>query len=437
MRVVTGRLCTPFLLLCVCGAAPRLALPCDHDEGKLPVVAVQIPTLPGYESGKVRHVSNRGDIVGLVARVSNEPTEQAVVWRSQRRHGYRIDELPPLSGLLRGDARGFATDDIPVGFSYAGASRRAVAWVTDPDTDQVAAIDLEPPPGFTDAQALAANGIGVIAGEASNPAELVNGLLLRHALVWKADRDGGFSFCDLGVPDGYATSTASDVSTEGAVVGTASVRGSDGRVVVDVFVWRPLGRQHPGGWQRSRPCEYEAVRLPSDPVLSGAQLPAINQRGDVVASLRSPSPVTGHAVYWQRRGRDYAAPEVLPVPEGFTDGVARAINASGEVVGTAQIKSRAGGPIVQSAVIIWKPRFRGWQSQLLTNPSEVTTITAEGINDNGEVVADSAAPPAGSTGAYVWPSVRRHGPHHGRCEDHGHHRGECDEPVRESGDRDE
>jgi hypothetical protein len=428
MREVIGRPSAPLLLLCLATAIPCAVLAGDS-------VPTAIPTLPDYELSKVRQINNRGDIAGQAVRLTYEPTEQALVWRKQRRHGFRTEVLPPLDGLLRGDARGFATDDLPIGFSYTpGGGKRAVAWATDAAADQIVPIELEPPAGFTDAQALSGNGSGEIVGEATNPGELINGLQVRHAVLWRAGRHGSFSVCDLGVPDGYYTSTANDVGRSGVVVGTARGPGSDGRLVSDVFVWRPRSSNC------SDPCQYEIVRLPSDPALPNNQSPAINERGDVVARADTPAPATSRPLYWRRTGRDYADPEVLPVPEGFSDAFARSVNERGDIVGTVQQKSRPGGPVVQSSVVVWKRKCGDWEPVVLTSPSEVTILNAQSINDSGDVVADTSFAVAGSSGAYLWTNAtsgaEEDGHDHGDCDEHSHDHGDCDGHSHDHGDCD-
>lgn len=416
MRRTACRLFTPLLFLCLSGVAPK-ALPCDDSPHES--VAVAVPVLSDFESSRLRTINNRGDIAGAAVRQSREPTEQAVVWWKHRRHGYRAEQLPALDGFLRGDARGFVTNDVPVGFAYSpgpNGGRRAVAWVRDRDTRQVVSLELEPPPGYTSAHAMGANGAGAIAGEAWNSGEIIDGAVLRHAVAWYVERRGGFSVCDLGVPDGYSTSAANAVATFGDVVGTATRYDTDGRPIVDVFVWRPSGR-------RGVACRYTALPLPSAPGLTYNRFPDINWRGDVVATARSLSAAGAYALYWRRVGRHYAAPEILPLPEGFTESEAYAINARGEIVGTVQQRS----PTAQTRAILWTPRpRRGWRAILLDNPGEVTALVGRGINDNGAIIAEtpSGASPAG---AYVISKTHRAPCHSIRhaCPGHAHHHGRC------------
>jgi uncharacterized membrane protein len=408
MRVVSFRTFTVvFAAVVGVAAVPHELLACGHKRDCKPNPdPVEIGVLPGYQLSRVRQINNRGDIVGQAVRVSEEPTQQAVLWHKVRGPRQVAEELPPLEGYTRSDARGFATPWIPIGTSsLPGVETRAVAWKTDWATRQRVAVDLEPPPGFTDAQAYSGNGLGLVAGEASNPRELVDGLSARHAVLWHPTRDGGFDACDLGVPDGYVTSTANDVNVLGIVVGTARGRSDAGGWVTTAFFWRPLGRL--------RDCRFEARPLPSGATDFSILAPAINGRGDIVAQGSAGTSV--RALLWRRHRNRYADPEVLPVPEGFTDALARAINSPGDIVGTAQRRTDAG---METRVVVWKRTFRGWTARMLGSPSGANLISSEHLNDRGDVIADTTQPPEDSSGAYLWvkatqPDCKQGRPHHG------------------------
>ncbi len=393
MRVVGGRAFTVVLLCGMGVAAPDALLACDRDCSPSPN-PVEIGVLPGYQQSRVRQISNGGDIVGQAVRTSGEPTQQAVLWHKARGPLDQAEVLPPLEGFVRGDARGFATHWTPVGMSYTpGVGTRAVAWKMDWTVGQRVAVDLAPPAGFTDAQALSGNGIGLVAGDAWNPKELANGLAVRHAVVWRLTWDGGAEVCDLGVPDGYLTSSANDVNAFGYVAGTAVGRLATGGLVTAAFVWRPLGRpQH---------CRFEAIPLTAAAAAPKVQAPAINERGDVVARADSNAPVLSRALIWRYYGRRYAEPQTLPLPEGFADALARAINAHGDIVGTAQ-KRNSKGAVTETSVALWRWTLRGWTSSVLTSPSNTAIINSEYLNDRGDVIADTSVAPTGSSGAYLW-----------------------------------
>ena len=180
---------------------------------------IDLGTLPGYTASRAKDINEGGDIVGQAVRPGAEPVEEAVLWDRTRGGRYVLEALPALPGLVRGDARGFANGRAPIGFSYLvgpGFSLfRAVVWREDPSGERVP-LDLTPPPGFTDATALAANARGQIAGEAQNPLEVINGSTVQHAVLWRPlcghpnqpHHPPEYEVCDLGVPDGFDASGA-------------------------------------------------------------------------------------------------------------------------------------------------------------------------------------------------------------------------------------
>lgn len=394
MREVGGRVFTVVLLMAGVAATPNSLPACEHDCSTNPV---EIGALPGYERSRVKQINNHGDIVGQAVRASEEPLQVAALWRRVRAGRYQAEVLPPLDGFDRSEARGFATRFVPVGYSFqVGGTQRATAWPMDRFAGLRVAVDLEPPPGFTDARVFSGNGIGLAVGEVRNPREAVDGVPIRHAAVWRSTWNGGFAVCDLGVPEGYLTSTANDVNSLGLVVGTVLGRSENGQLTTDAVVWRPLGRFHE--------CRFEAVVLPSAADATVVS-PAINEAGTVVAQGAG-TPL--RALLWRRVGRHYADPEVLPPPEGFTQALARAINARGDIVGTAQ---RTVDGVAEARVVLWRRTHRGWTTWMLTSPVDTSRIDSEHLNDRGDVIADTTAPAAGSSGAYLWTNAtNRHCP---------------------------
>jgi len=377
---------------------------------------VGVDTLPGYELSRPRSLNESGDVVGQVARTAVEPTEQAVLWHRTGRGGLRAEALPPLDGLERGDARAFASERTPVGFSYVAGEFslfRAVLWRRDVSGARLA-VDLEPPPGFTDAQAYSANGRGEIVGEAANPGETVNGSTMRRAVLWQPRRDGGYEVCDLGVPEGFDASTAFDINDSGAIAGTARRLESDGagglRARSDVVVWQRLERNHEGSHERAHGCTFAPVLLPAREDLPFDQNPSISERGDVVARadrLTPNLPTVSRGLLWSRRRCAYAAPVELPLPEGFTDAFARDVNGQGDVAGTALVRSPSGAT-TGSRAIVWRRGERGrFVAEPLDNPPGTALSVAEGMNERGDVVGSSPAPAAGQSGGLLWKKTRR------------------------------
>ena len=238
---------------------------------------VDVGSLPGYTVSRPKAIDHRGAIVGQAARPG--PQEQAALW-TRTSGGYAVEALPALDGLTRSDARAFARGGVPIGFSSLVVSgfsvSRAIAWREDPSGLRVA-VDLEPPPGFTDAQAFDANHVhGTVVGEATNPRELVNGSTVRHAVAWAPEPDGSYEALDLGVPEGFDVSSASGVNELGEIVGTARRLETDGSQTAAVVVWRRPFKRHGR-------CHAEVLVLPSHPDLPRNQNPTINTVGLVVA----------------------------------------------------------------------------------------------------------------------------------------------------------
>jgi uncharacterized membrane protein len=302
-----------------------------------------------------------------------------------------------------------------VGFSYLVAGGyalfRAVAWDRD-ETGRRVATDLEPPPGFTDAEAYGANARGQIVGEAANPRETINGSVVRRAVLWERSGHDAYLVCDLGVPEGFDASSAFDVNDYGQVVGTARRLESDGqgglRQRSDVVVW-----QRP--WW-SRECAFEATLLESAEDLAFNQNPSINERGDVVARadrLSASLVIASRPLLWTRGCRGYLKPLELPLPAGFTDGFARGLNTRGEIVGAVQVRS-TGGRISASRAVVWRRASRrSFAASLLANPQGTELSLAEHINERGDVVGSSPAPQPGASGGLLW---ERHG---ARCRPDG------------------
>jgi len=381
---------------------------------------VDLGTLTDYQFGRAKGLNERGDVVGQAARVGAEPVEEAVLWRRHARGHYAIEALPPLAGFDRSDARSFAGGRVPIGFSYIpipGAARfRAVLWHLDPSGLRVP-VDLEPPPGFTDARAYSASLDGQVVGEALNPSQVTNGVALRHAVSWRLGR-GGLDTCDLGVPEGFDTSTAFDLNEDGDVVGTANRTESDGagglRLRGEVVIWR---RPH----RHASACAARPVVLGGRDDLPLKQNPSINERGDVVArgDLITPGqPTISRPLGWARHGWWYRRPFELPVPDGFTDAYARDVNSHGVVVGTALVRDAA-NRTTSAQGVLWEFVRGRWEASLLAQPSGVEFTSPEQISERGQVVGTTPTPAAGNSGALLWPRAKRH-PHHDD-DDHEQH----------------
>jgi hypothetical protein len=401
-----------------------------------PTPASDLDTLPGYTIARPKSVNDRRDVVGQAARSGPEPGEQAMLWQRRGPDAYDTVLLPGILGLARSDARAFSRRRDPVGYSFLvgpGFSIfRAVLWRDDPSGQRVP-VDLAPPPGYTDAQAYAANGDGQVAGEIANPSMLTpNGLSLRHAALWRVEGDGSATVLDLGVPDGYEISTAFDVNEDGDVVGTAQRVEMDGNGALlrraDVVVWRER-RTHEGEW--------ESTVLESPPDWNVLQMPSINGRGVVVAqadhrfpgeplhsaALRwSPVKTRSHGDHCAGPERGYGAAEPLPLPPGYTDAFATDVNDRGQVLGKVLVRS--GSLVLFARALVWEDGPKGDpQMRFLATPPDVTDVNPAKLNDCGDAVGSLPSPPGG-TGGLLWlASDGGCHPHHhdGDDDDHGHH----------------
>ena len=399
MRLAAGR---------ILGVLIATALTCASALAQEPI---DLGSLPGYTRAIARGINARGDVVGQAARSAVEPRELGLLWHRKSRGGYAAEELAPLPGHDRADARDFAGGRVPVGFSYVfagGTSYRAVAWLPAQGGTH-APLDLEPPPGFTDARAFAASLRGQVVGEALKlrpTPETVNGLTLGHAVSWRGGPDG-IEACDLGVPEGFDVSAAYDVNERGDVVGTATRIESDGagglQRRAEVVVWlRP--HQRPGA------CDPQPFVLGGRDELRYKLNPSIDERGDIVAQADSLAPGEAGAsglpkrtaaLGWPRSGRQYRMPIELPVPEGFTDASARDINSRGEIVGTAILRSPAGTTSATQGVV-WRYEAGRWRITLLGNPAGTSGASPEQVSDRGEIVGAASTPAEGQSGALLW-----------------------------------
>jgi hypothetical protein len=370
------------------------------------VAIAQPPTdvgaAPGFTIARPKSIDNHRDIVGQVARAG--PDEQAALWR-RTDDGYSIEVLPPLPGLVRGDARAFGRRGTPVGYSYligVGFSLyRAVVWKDDPSGQRVA-VDLEPPPGFINAFAFDANRQGLVVGEATNPGETVNGSTVRHAVAWIPKKHLDYEVLDLGVPEGYDVSSASGVNELGEVVGTARRLESDGAggllLRSTVVVWRPRTR-HDGR------CHADTFVLPPRADLPRNQNPAINAVGLVVAQAERAvpgQPIVSRPLLWKRWGHRFAGPYDLPVPEGFTDAVANDVNELGVVLGTAYLRPATPALGSQAVVWTWSWKRARYVPDLLPSPPGATFVNAARLNEWGDAVGSAPLPTPGSSGGLLW-----------------------------------
>lgn len=384
----------------ILGVLFATTLLCDVSWAQAPI---DLGTLPGYRVGRPRGINERGDVVGQAA--PEVGPELAVLWHKRAQGRYQPEPLIPLPGFDGSDARDFAGGRVPVGYSYAlvdgrASHFRAVMWRPHP-AGYREPVELEPPPGFTEARAFAASLRGQVVGDTRDSTNAL------HAVSWRLGRDG-VDACDLGIPEGFQASAALDVNSEGDVVGTASRVEIDANGIAqarsEIVVWL---RPHRG----SGACDPQPFILGGRDDLPFKQNPSINERGDVVAraDLRNGSLIVAiHGVGWARCGSRYRMPFEMPVPEGFTDAYARDVNSRGEIVGTALVRGAGASTFTQG--VVWSYRGGRWRTTLLANPAEGAGASTEQISDKGEVIGLTVAPGDGQSGALLW---------HVPC--HGHH----------------
>jgi uncharacterized membrane protein len=367
-----------------------------------------LPPLPGFQRARTGDLNNRGQVVGTAFFGEQGELWQAVLWRQRRWKPDTVQPLPTLPGTEASQAAAISRSGIPVGFSFLRPdSFRALVWKRGPGGEWEV-LELEPPPGLTHAVATGVNSRGVIVGYAYNPNEITaEGDIVQSAVLWTR-RDGRYSVVELEAPDGFQ-GRAAGINERGDVVGTAERtepvdNGSFRRS--DVVVWR-----RPSGWAWCGP--RSPVVLPSLPGPSKNSLPAINLRGDVVATaeVEIAGVPTARPVYWRRHHwkwcpwkkprSSYSDPIELPVPEGFTAASAMDINVFGRVAGTATGRDGANG-LFTRAVVWSRGHGGGWTVEELDAPVSGLFVSAIRVNDLGCVAGNVAPPPAGTSGALLW-----------------------------------
>jgi hypothetical protein len=142
------------------------------------------------------------------------------------------------------------------------------------------------------------------------------GSVHRRAMLFRADG----TTLNLGLPDAYAV----DMNSSGIVVGNAEADGPD---------------QYAFAWYHGR-----AVRLPRPSWATGDVVRRINDRGDAAGFVIDRKGHT-HPAVWIR----LTFVRVLPIPPGFADAEAHAINGRGEIVGIASAPSNGPDGVEQDA----------------------------------------------------------------------------------------
>ena len=394
-----------------CLAVLALGAPGSTAAGEEPLA---LPTLPGYQRASTFDLNNRGQVVGAAfAGEPGEPLLQAVLWRWRPWRPATVQPLPIPAEMENSEATAISRSGIPVGFSFlSSGSFRALVWQRGPGGDWDA-VELEPPPGFTDALAAGVNSRGEIVGWAGNAGEVVGVDAVQRAVLWKRGRDGAYSVSELETPDGFQSRGAA-INERGDVVGTAfRTEFEDGRRVLrsEILVWRrTLGR--------SGSCHRSPVVLTPLPGLPTNQDPAISLSGDVVATAAGTIggvPTTRPLLWkwnrskkhhWPKHSRQYGDPIELPVPEGFASASARDINAFGRVAGTVLVQE--GATTLSTRGVVWsRRRDGGWTVEELDSPEGVAFVSTIRLNDLGWIAGRGTPPSAGESGALLWIPPRK------------------------------
>ena len=396
----TRRVLLPVLFLATVVAAVSADEPLD------------LPTLPGYTRAATRDLNNRGQAVGQALRTDLALPRQAILWAKRRSKATTVQPLPTLDGMVDGDASAIARRGIPVGFSSIRVGNstffRAVIWKKV--RGEWEAVELEPPPGYTETIAADVNSRGQAVGWAFNPGEIVNGDVVRSAVVWQPVRGQAHTVVVLETPEGFQ-STATGINELGDVVGRAyrtevNDTGTGTFERSDIVVWRRVPRHHGLHHRRHPGSTRTPVVLPSTPGLPRNTAGAINLFGHVVATAaglvngtQTTRPVFWKRRLWKRGGPAYENPVVLPVPEGFSDASATDINLFGKVVGSAF--AREGGALRSASAVLWARRRSGWTDEVLDSPEGATFVFGTRLNDFRSVVGNNLGPAAGSSGALL------------------------------------
>ena len=373
---------------------------------------VHLPTLEGYDRAAARDLNNSRRAVGQAFRNDLSLPRQAILWTKAWRKPTTVQALPTLEGFVDSDATALSRSGKPVGTSSLRSGNftffRAVMWKRE--RGDWRPVELEPPPGYTDAIASDVNSKGQVVGWAFNPGEVVNGDVVRSAVVWLPRPDGGHAVVELERPEGFQ-STATSINELGDVAGTAyrtEVIDMETVLRSDVVVWKRVTRHLRHHHLHHGKCERGPVVLESLPGFPTNRVPTINLFGHVAAAAEVLAdgnfftrPAFWKKRHWRKGGPAYEDPVELPLPEGFTDASAVDINLFGKVVGTASV--REGRRLLTSSAVVWTRSHRhGWKTKVLDSPEGATFVSGTRLNDLGKVVGNDIRPTPQTTGALLW-----------------------------------
>ncbi len=280
---------------------------------------IELETLPIFNLGSPSAINERGQISGTLGFF---PTH-AVMWDNGSVIDLATTSVPSNGGPgINSGAQGINNRGQVVGGFSQGHG--GVLWEKGTMTDLagISPVDI--------------NEGGQIAGSSGS-----------HAALW---RNG----VDLGVLPGDTNSEASAINNSGRIVGISFVAGSsssrgflwekgtmselpglDGRATA-VFDINERGQVVgdagllPVMWENGT-----LIRLETLPPLTIGRAFGINDNGDIVGYLQSPTSFARVAVLW-RHGKPVALPTLPPPPGTSSDYIALGINNSGTIIGTRQ-----------------------------------------------------------------------------------------------------
>lgn len=298
-------------------------------------------TLPGYSASEAQAINNRGQVVGT-AYFRGPFQVKADKWRAFRWEGGKRHDLGALPGYAnsaacgindRGDIVGYCTnkghgDRNPLVVWRDGALR--ALGVTDHNLTPVCAI----------------NNRGQVAGStlfhsAGAP---------QTAFLWRGGPPRALGTLH---PGAYSMAAALNNAAPPLVVGNSYERS---------FVWSD-GKMKPLATLGGGSCQPRAI----------------NDRGDIVgwAELRHPN--LTHACLW-RKG---AATDLGALSQGGQS-IAEAVNNRGVVVGNAN----ADAPSQLDHAFLWQDGKMTDLNRELPTDSSVILVSANGINDHGQIICD-------------------------------------------------
>jgi probable HAF family extracellular repeat protein len=239
------------------------------------------------------------------------------------------------SGQVAGSAATGTTDP------KVGAVFHAFVWQNN------AMIDLGTL-GGPSSDAYAINNAGQVVGASDTAERYPNGFYVRHAFLWQNG-----TMIDLGTLGGQA-SEARDINTSGQVVGYADTGANDanGAPIARAFLWQQGTISALAAFGNSNDTAY-----------------AINDSGQAVGNAILAGGST-HAVLWQNGAA---------IDLGI--GEARAINASGQVVGSCCATYNE-----NSAGTLWSNGQMVKLAEVIDPALSAMITSASAINDQGQIV---------------------------------------------------